>query len=74
MGEKKKLSPPLSINEVMHIGSVYDVVHGTHLSHHYSQITKLIEDTNVDLCVCCGEYIPEGRMVCPQCEKRYQMG
>lgn len=20
-------------------------------------------------CVCCGEIIPEGRMVCPQCEK-----
>ena len=23
----------------------------------------------VDMCVCCGEVIPEGRMVCPQCEK-----
>ena len=22
-----------------------------------------------DRCVCCGEMIPEGRMVCPQCEK-----
>lgn len=21
-----------------------------------------------DRCVCCGEVIPEGRMVCPQCE------
>lgn len=21
-----------------------------------------------DRCVCCGEIIPEGRMVCPQCE------
>lgn len=23
---------------------------------------------DVDRCVCCGEIIPEGRMVCPQCE------
>jgi hypothetical protein len=22
-----------------------------------------------DICVCCGEYIPEGRMVCYSCEK-----
>jgi len=22
-----------------------------------------------DTCVCCGEYIPEGRMVCYSCEK-----
>lgn len=23
---------------------------------------------DVDRCVCCGEMIPEGGMVCPQCE------
>lgn len=23
-----------------------------------------------DRCVCCGEIIPEGRMVCPKCERR----
>lgn len=23
-----------------------------------------------DRCVCCGEIVPEGRMVCPVCEKR----
>lgn len=22
-----------------------------------------------DRCVCCGEIVPEGRMVCPQCER-----
>lgn len=21
----------------------------------------------IDTCVCCGEYVPEGRMVCPLC-------
>lgn len=25
--------------------------------------------TRVDLCACCGRPIPEGRMVCPRCEK-----
>ena len=23
-----------------------------------------------DRCVCCGDYIPEGRQVCPMCEKK----
>ena len=27
----------------------------------------MIEDTN--RCVCCGEIIPEGRQVCPKCER-----
>ena len=25
----------------------------------------------IDTCVCCGEYVPEGRMVCPLCVDRY---
>ena len=24
---------------------------------------------NVDRCICCGEIIPEGRQVCPGCER-----
>ena len=24
----------------------------------------------IDTCVCCGEYVPEGRMVCPLCESK----
>lgn len=38
---------------------------------------RLMDDTdlslgtdNSDRCVCCGEIIPEGRMVCPVCERR----
>ena len=23
---------------------------------------------NVDRCICCGEIIPEGRLICPKCE------
>ena len=26
----------------------------------------------VERCVCCGEIIPEGRMVCPRCERLEQ--
>lgn len=24
---------------------------------------------DADRCVCCGEIVPEGRQVCPQCER-----
>ena len=27
---------------------------------------------DVDRCVCCGEIVPEGRQVCPQCEIELQ--
>lgn len=27
--------------------------------------------TSGDICVCCGEIVPEGRMVCPTCEVKY---
>ena len=23
----------------------------------------------IDTCICCGEYVPEGRMICPGCER-----
>lgn len=26
----------------------------------------------IDTCVCCGEYVPESRMICPTCEKKYE--
>ena len=26
------------------------------------------DEDNVDVCICCGEPIPEGRQVCPDCE------
>ena len=67
--KQKKVKPKLSIKEVMHIGAVCDKVNGTSLCTHYGDIVKKIENTNVDRCVCCGEIIPEGRMICPNCEK-----
>ena len=29
---------------------------------------KTCDYTDSEICVCCGAYVPEGRMVCPQCE------
>lgn len=26
----------------------------------------------VDTCICCGAVIPEGRMVCPNCEAEWE--
>lgn len=67
--KRKTKKPKLSIGEVMHIGVICDKVNGTSLSVHYDDIVKKIQNTNVDRCVCCGEIIPEGRMICPKCEK-----
>lgn len=25
---------------------------------------------DVDRCICCGEMIPEGKMICPRCEQK----
>lgn len=27
-----------------------------------------------EICVCCGEYVPEGRMICPRCENHIHKG
>ena len=34
------------------------------------QDKKQIYEQSADGCVCCGEYVPEGRQVCPTCEKK----
>ena len=66
---RKAKRPKLSIRDVMHIGSVCDKVNGTSLCTHYGDIVKRIECTDANRCVCCGEVIPEGRMICPKCER-----
>ena len=32
-------------------------------------MTEQMPYTEKDICVCCGRYVPEGRQVCPICEK-----
>lgn len=68
---KPRVKPALSVKEVMHIASVYDVVNGTKIIRDYGKISNIINSANVDTCVCCGEPIPEGRMVCYACEDKY---
>lgn len=34
----------------------------------------LLYRSNVNHCVCCGEIIPEGRQVCPNCESGNKRG
>ena len=62
---KKSNHKPLTFGEIFHIGDVYARIHHKHL--HYGDIVALVE-RNVDKCVCCGQPVPEGRQVCPQCE------
>lgn len=41
---------------------------------HYGRLAKVhfMDELHspVDRCVCCGEIVPEGRMVCPNCEDK----
>lgn len=57
-----------SIAEVSRIEKIYNKVNGTLM--HYGDIVQLIRTTDADRCICCGEVIPEGRMVCPECERK----
>ncbi len=57
-----------SIAEVSRIERIYNAVHGTFK--HYGDMVQLIRTTDADRCVCCGEVIPEGRMVCQDCERK----
>lgn len=61
---KKKKS--LTISEVIHVGNVYNAVKG--VFKHYGDVVAMIDSTKVDCCVCCGEIVPEGRIICPNCE------
>ena len=34
-----------------------------------SDLRRELAFARADRCVCCGEIVPEGRMVCPSCER-----
>lgn len=34
-----------------------------------SDLRRKLAFARADRCVCCGEIVPEGRMVCPSCER-----
>ena len=66
--EKKKSKPKISIEEEQRIERIYNAIHKSRY-YGYGEIVNIIENTKADRCVCCGVFIPEGRMVCPVCER-----
>ena len=66
--KQQKSKPSLPIVLVSRIERIYNKVHGTYK--HYGEIVNIIEGTPPDRCVSCGEIVPEGRLVCPICEKK----
>jgi hypothetical protein len=62
----KKTFPTLY--EVSRVERIYNAVKKTHK--HYHDIVHIIESSKAECCVCCGATIPEGRMVCPACERK----
>ena len=70
--KRSSVKPFLSVNDVMHIAAVYDAVNGTQIFNHYGEISKIINNTNVGTCACCGGAAPKGKAVCPTCEEKYK--
>lgn len=64
--KKTTAKKPLTFAEISHIAEVYSKIHHKYL--HYGDIVRLVE-ANAEHCVCCGATIPEGRQICPKCEK-----
>lgn len=38
------------------------------------RMKKILEAEHLERCVCCGAIIPEGRQVCPNCERKGDNG
>lgn len=60
-----------TIQEVMHIASVYDLIKGTKILNHYGIMTNIIENSKPGTCLCCGSEIPKRLYVCSECESNY---
>ena len=65
--KKKKKKRILTFAQILHIADVYYAVNKKYL--HYGDVVHLVE-SNAEHCVCCGATIPEGRQICPQCERK----
>lgn len=65
--KNKSTKKPLTFAEILHIAEVYRKIHHKYLS--YGDVVNRIA-SNADHCVCCGEFVPEGRQICPQCENK----
>lgn len=70
--KRKKQIAKLSISQIKKLERQYNAVNKTF--YHYGQIVHIAESSNVDRCVCCGDIVPEDRLVCPKCEKEAERG
>lgn len=59
----------ISLSEALRLVRIYNAIHRDKYRS-YGEVTHIIENTKIDCCVCCGEVVPEGRMVCPKCEAK----
>ena len=64
--KRTKKTKILTFAQISHIAEVYCKVNGKYL--HYGDVVNLVE-SNAEHCVCCGATIPEGRQICPKCER-----
>ena len=63
---KKQTKELLTFAQISHIAEVYKKIHHKYLK--YGDVVSLV-NANAEHCVCCGAVIPEGKQICPQCEK-----
>ena len=64
---KETPKPKISLAEEQKVERIYNAIHKDRYRQ-YGEITQLIENTASDRCVCCGNIVPDGRLVCPICE------
>lgn len=66
--KKESPKPKVSLEQEQKVERIYNAIHKSRY-HGYGEIVQIIESANADRCVCCGAIIPEGRLVCPNCER-----
>lgn len=64
---KETPKPTVSLADEQKVERIYNAIHKDRYRQ-YGEIVNIIENTQADRCVCCGNIVPEGRLVCPICE------
>lgn len=67
--KKESPKPEVSLADEQKVERIYNAIHKDRYRQ-YGEIVNIIENTKADRCVCCGDIVPEGRLVCPNCERR----
>ena len=45
-----------------------------HEQKYIERVNEVLNRTNQNYCICCGEQAPEGMQVCPKCRKENETG